>query len=1340
LLGAAALICACAIARAAPLAPNDPAVSDGLRLWLRTPHLNYDTDSGVWTDSSGNGHDTSVPPGNPDGHASASFTKPDLLTGQSGTIFGNSFSAIEYETDSGNKVFELLGATNINGDVGFSNLTIIAVLRTTSYAGTARPVGVGSLAVDGITVDNYNLGCDPSIRKDNGSLGSGAYTGSNTRPAGYFIRASRMMSSNSNIDEWFTVTAADGFEHVLHLDSGAFATRLDEFYLGTLWTRSGSSGSDTVGQIAEVAVYNSALTEQQIADINDWLLENVGVPLAAPPLVTNALSPAALGATNIVASNDADYSGTYRVSSSNTAGQTFAPTASVFVSAITFQLGADSSPFGADDTIALQVYEGTNLAQALGEPVTRSLENLSLVAGDYVTFALTEKETDGIGLLQNGQTYALALSSSTSNGIFISRSVPPGENPAGTDEPTGQGFEDGVVDGSTHLHDTEFYVQGEAPPPPEAPTALTAAAGNRKVTLDWDDATQQGFSHFAVKRSQTQGGPYVDVATPSNSDYANTGLVNGVTYYYVVTAVNLVGAESGLSAEVNATPTNRPNFVFIIVDDMAPHAIGPYGNAVCQTPVLDQLAADGMLFHGAHHMGSWSGAVCSPSRRMIMCGRTVWRIPGRPNGGGPVPADMPDHTLPAVFNAAGYDTFRTCKNGNSYDAANALFTVRKDATKRNGTDSDGSAWHADRVLDYLQARIDSSDVAPFLIYYGFSHPHDPRHGKPDLLTKYGAVDPGPPATPNPAAPPLQDNYLFEHPFFHGHHNLRDETKVQGVGTNRNEATIRNELGKEYACIENIDTQVGRVLQKLDEMGELDNTYIFFTADHGIAVGRHGLTGKQNLYEHTWRVPFIARGPGIASGSETDDYIYLLDVMPTLCDLADIGIPATADGISFKPTLEGNATNARDVAHGVYSGGTKPGMRSVKKGRWKLIKYDVDSNKVQETQLFDLETNPGEFLAEHAALGLVETQPHQIDLARHPAYALIRQELEELMMQQRKELEDPYQFLGDRTLLRFEEGTAGQPAGVVLDSMPWENSGTARSGNAGSLPACSPDTPGDTDYVVGRANALSLDFERDDKNYVEVDDSRELSFGSEPFTIEAWVKLETLPTDSDLASRFPVAQKKVLGLGDEELDYMFLAAAGNYGNSNTYNRLALKLGLPTITSTLSIPDTEWHYISVAFDPVSDTVRFTLDDQVDTQTTTSAGKMNNGPLIIGAHFNSSSVIDSTFDGLIDEFSVTVGFLALEELQPLAGAAAPGSFRIKGFSFDESGQLSDVTFESNEQHLYDIQVSPSLTPASWTTVQSFFGGAAGAAETTIGVPPPSEGAPRAYTRIRCRTPARP
>lgn len=470
----------------------------------------------------------------------------------------------------------------------------------------------------------------------------------------------------------------------------------------------------------------------------------------------------------------------------------------------------------------------------------------------------------------------------------------------------------------------------------------------------------------------------------------------------------------------------RPNILFIIVDDQSPLDLKIYNpRSTLQTPNIDSLVTQGMVFDGAYHMGAWTGGVCTPSRHMVMSGRTVWHIPCKPGRtNNPhvtnpklVPPDLPQYTMPAVFNRAGYDTMRTCKRGNSYEAANELFTVRHDATKRGGTDETGSAWHAQQVLEYLADREANNDTDPFLIYFGFSHPHDTRDGKPELLARYGAVNHEdkeklPPA--NPRQPKLPRNYLPKHPFDNTHMTVRDEVAVSGVWDRRDERTIRNELGREFACSENIDIQIGRVLQRLKSMGELDNTYIFYTADHGIAIGRHGLQGKQNLYDHTWRVPFIVKGPGIPAGARVRGNIYLLDVLATLCDLAGIPAPSTNEGISFRPVLEGRQDRVRDVLYGVYCGGAKPGMRCVRKGDWKLIKYDSPRDGVRVTQLFNLSDNPDEFLDQHhdpEVIQLTGVMPSeaQRNLAGDPRFTEKVAEMESLLLAEMRRLDDPYRL-------------------------------------------------------------------------------------------------------------------------------------------------------------------------------------------------------------------------------------------------------------------------------------------------------------------------------------------
>jgi arylsulfatase A-like enzyme len=478
------------------------------------------------------------------------------------------------------------------------------------------------------------------------------------------------------------------------------------------------------------------------------------------------------------------------------------------------------------------------------------------------------------------------------------------------------------------------------------------------------------------------------------------------------------------SPETTIAKDKRPNILFILVDDQSPWDLKAYNPASkLDSPVLDRLARQGMVIDGAYHMGSFSGAVCTPSRHMIMSGRTLWHLPISPKvkDRDLCPPKLELQTIPAVFNRAGYITMRTCKQGNSYEKANEQFTVRRDATKRGGTPETGSAWHADQVLEFLKARESSiqsnKQVPPFLVYFGFSHPHDERDGTLELLAKYGAVnhtdrDHRPPA--HPAQPPLPENYLPSHPFPHGHPKLRDEVDVSGVWEHRDERTIRNELGREFACSEYIDRQIGRVLDQLQAMGELENTYIFYTSDHGIAIGRHGLQGKQNLYQHTWRVPLIVSGPKIPAASRAEGNVYLLDTLATLCDLAGIQAPESNEGLSFKPVLMGEKQSLRDVMYGVYNGGTKPGMRCVKKGNWKLIEWDVLDGQVRRTQLFDLSQNPLEFLVEHHAPSVYELtgfkpQRHQTNLAEDPNFADKLQEMRQLLLTEMKRLDDPWRL-------------------------------------------------------------------------------------------------------------------------------------------------------------------------------------------------------------------------------------------------------------------------------------------------------------------------------------------
>lgn len=154
-------------------------------------------------------------------------------------------------------------------------------------------------------------------------------------------------------------------------------------------------------------------------------------------------------------------------------------------------------------------------------------------------------------------------------------------------------------------------------------------------------------------------------------------------------------------------------------------------------------------------------------------------------------------------------------------------------------------------------------------------------------------------------------------------------------------------------ITHLDAQIGRILDTLRRRGLAENTIVVLAGDNGLALGQHGLMGKQNLYDHSVRVPLIFSGPGIPCGQRTAAHAYLLDIFPTLCDLTGIPIPDTVEGASLVPALHNPAAPIRDVLLCAY----RAVQRSARDSRHKLIEYAVDGRRT--TQLFDLQADPWE---------------------------------------------------------------------------------------------------------------------------------------------------------------------------------------------------------------------------------------------------------------------------------------------------------------------------------------------------------------------------------------------
>ena len=179
----------------------------------------------------------------------------------------------------------------------------------------------------------------------------------------------------------------------------------------------------------------------------------------------------------------------------------------------------------------------------------------------------------------------------------------------------------------------------------------------------------------------------------------------------------------------------------------------------------------------------------------------------------------------------------------------------------------------------------------------------------------------------------------------------------------------------YAMVTHLDEHIGRILTTLEEKVLAENTIIVFTGDNGLAVGQHGLMGKQNLYEHSIKVPLIFKGPGIKANAENNALTYLQDLYPTFCEFASTDIPNTVEGKSLKATLLGAPPSNRESMFFAY----KNFQRAARNDRWKIIKYNVEG-KVR-TQLFDLQNDP------------LETK----DLAANVAYKSQLDEMEKLLV-------------------------------------------------------------------------------------------------------------------------------------------------------------------------------------------------------------------------------------------------------------------------------------------------------------------------------------------------------
>lgn len=393
----------------------------------------------------------------------------------------------------------------------------------------------------------------------------------------------------------------------------------------------------------------------------------------------------------------------------------------------------------------------------------------------------------------------------------------------------------------------------------------------------------------------------------------------------------------------------KPNILFILTDDQRADAMGCAGNTSIKTPNIDQLAITGVRFTNCYVMGGHHGAICAPSRAMLMSGKNLFQVYDNLDG---------VKTMPMHFAAHGYETFGTGKWHNkainfetSFQKGKNVFLggmsdhfnvpCRNLDENRKLTESMLKGFSTDlfaeAAIEYLQDYSKGTGEKPFFCYVSFTAPHDPRSPRKDYIKLYRDEE-----------LPLPANFKELHPFKFDDLNGRDETLAPWP---RTPEMIKATLADYYALITHLDKRIGDIIHLLKKLNLFDNTIIVFASDNGLAAGSHGLLGKQNLYEHSINVPLIISGPGIPKGKEKDAMVYLFDIFPTLSTLSQLPAPGDIDGKDLNPVI---FDVAQEVRNSIYTG-YRNSVRAVRKENWKLIWY----LQIKHIQLFNLKEDPHE---------------------------------------------------------------------------------------------------------------------------------------------------------------------------------------------------------------------------------------------------------------------------------------------------------------------------------------------------------------------------------------------
>ena len=309
-----------------------------------------------------------------------------------------------------------------------------------------------------------------------------------------------------------------------------------------------------------------------------------------------------------------------------------------------------------------------------------------------------------------------------------------------------------------------------------------------------------------------------------------------------------------------------------------------------------------------------------------------WHVPGQPRFD--VVRD-PRGGMPNVFPKNYPEAYNRPKSPEDYEKGWKPWDKSKGGFWEGGTHwSEVTANHG---VDFINEA--KEDGKPFFMYVAFNATHDPRQAPKEFIDMY-------PLDSIKVPKSYLANYPYDEEIGCDPKRLRDERLMP---TPRTEFAVKVHRQEYFALATHMDREIGRIFDALEKSGMKDNTYIIFTADHGLSVGHHGLVGKQSMYDHSMQVPFFIAGPGIEPNQQFNMPIYLQDAMATTLDLAKIVKPDYVQFKSVMPLIEGSKKVQYPLIYGKYT----HTQRMIQDGDFKLIVYPT----IKVSRLYNTAKDP-----------------------------------------------------------------------------------------------------------------------------------------------------------------------------------------------------------------------------------------------------------------------------------------------------------------------------------------------------------------------------------------------